>query len=144
MGLDDLLSKLESRIADTSNTPYNATGVSVKSSPNKACTPDPSDSSQDFCAEDWAEFNYLQSDPISDSGDRRTCTQCLNLRGRICCIAKPGGKVSANRGYTPLPDLPIRCLGYMPNADDHDQRPGSLRWPGLTTPINLPASETDS
>lgn len=63
--------------------------------------------------------------------DRRTCSQCLNLRGRACAIAKPGGLVSANQGYRPAPDTLQRCAGYLPTAADTDQRPGRERWPGL-------------
>ena len=63
--------------------------------------------------------------------DRRRCSQCLNLRGRVCAIAKPGGLVSANLGYRPAPDTLQRCAGYLPNTTDHDQRPGRERWPGL-------------
>ena len=68
-------------------------------------------------------------DPFLD--DRRTCSQCLNLRGRACAIAKPGGLVSANLGYRPATATPHRCAGYLPNTTDHDQRPGRERWPGL-------------
>lgn len=65
--------------------------------------------------------------------ERRFCTQCLNLRGAVCIVAKPGGLVSAIVGYRPgLPDMLQRCAGYAPNADDPDQRPGRERWPGLT------------
>lgn len=68
-------------------------------------------------------------DPFPD--DRRTCDQCLNLRGRACTIAKPGGLVSANVGYRPAPDTPQRCAGYLPNATDTDQQPGGERWPAI-------------
>jgi len=68
-------------------------------------------------------------DPFPD--DRRQCSQCLNLRGRVCAIAKPGGLVSANLGYRPVPDTLQRCAGYLPNTTDHDQRPGRERWPAL-------------
>lgn len=70
-------------------------------------------------------------DPFPD--DRRTCRQCLNLRGRACGIAKPerGALVVANLGYRPQADTLQRCAGYLPNATDNDQRPGSERWPGL-------------
>ncbi|MEF8704023.1 MAG: hypothetical protein V5B32_12405 [Candidatus Accumulibacter sp. UW26] len=65
--------------------------------------------------------------------DRRFCSQCLNLRGGVCSVAKPGGLVSAIVGYQPArPELPQRCAGYSPNADDPDQRPGRERWPGFT------------
>jgi hypothetical protein len=68
-------------------------------------------------------------DPLPD--DRRTCSQCRNLLRLVCTIAKPGGLVSANRGYRPAPDTLQRCAGYLPNAIDTNQRPGSERWPGL-------------
>ncbi len=55
-------------------------------------------------------------DPSPD--DRRRCSQCLNLRGRVCTIAKPGGLVSANVGYRPAPDTLQRCAGYLPDATD--------------------------
>jgi hypothetical protein len=64
--------------------------------------------------------------------DRRRCGQCLNLRGDVCSIAKPGGLVSANRGYRPV-KLPMRCAGYSPKAGDTDQRAGAVRWPGLAS-----------
>jgi hypothetical protein len=65
--------------------------------------------------------------------DRLTCTQCLNLRGRACTIAKPerGALVVANPGYRPAPDTLQRCAGYRPNTTDEDQRTGRERWPGL-------------
>lgn len=64
--------------------------------------------------------------------DRRRCRQCLNLRGDVCSIAKPGGLVSANRGYRPV-NLPMRCAGYSPKAGDTNQRAGAVRWPGLVS-----------
>jgi hypothetical protein len=63
--------------------------------------------------------------------DRRYCTQCLNLRGRTCTIARPGGLVSARQGYQPMRDVLQRCAGYQPNNSDIDQRTGSERWRGL-------------
>lgn len=63
--------------------------------------------------------------------DRRRCTQCLNLRGRVCSVAIPGGLVSANRGYQPMRNVLQRCAGYLPNETDNDQRTGNERWPGL-------------
>jgi hypothetical protein len=71
---------------------------------------------------------------VADTDDRRQCSQCLNLRGRACGIAKPerGALVVANVGYRPQPDTPHRCAGYLPNATDNDQRLGGERWPGLT------------
>ena len=68
---------------------------------------------------------------IADTDDRRTCSQCLNLRSGVCSVARPGGIVSANRGYRPNAETKLRCAGYMPNTTDNDQRPGAERWPGL-------------
>ena len=78
--------------------------------------------------------NLVDDIPASAAGDeRRFCSQCLNLRGGACIIAKPGGLVSAIVGYRPaLPEMLQRCAGYSPNADDPDQRPGHERWPGLS------------
>lgn len=70
--------------------------------------------------------------PDTFPDDRRTCSQCLNLRGRVCGAATPSGVVSANKGYRPQADTLQRCAGYLPNAADTDRRPGRERWPGLT------------
>ena len=69
--------------------------------------------------------------PVPFPDDRRTCSQCQNLRGRVCGIAKPGGVVSANLGYRPAIASLQRCVGYLPNTIDYNQRPGRERWPGL-------------
>jgi len=45
------------------------------------------------------------------SDDRRLCTECRHLRGEVCSIAKPGGIVSAARGYRPVRRL-VRCVGF--------------------------------
>lgn len=68
-------------------------------------------------------------EPFPD--DRRCCSQCLNLRGRVCTIAKPGGLVSANLGYRPAADTLQRCAAYLLNATDANQQSGRERWPGL-------------
>jgi len=53
----------------------------------------------------------------SEQDDRRTCRQCINLRGMVCLIAQPGGPVSAMRGYRPTaPDLPRRCEAFNDNT----------------------------
>ncbi len=66
-------------------------------------------------------------------GDRRCCSQCANLSlRRVCVIAGPVGLDSARRSHEPIRDLPRRCEGYVPKADDPDQRPGRERWPGLS------------
>lgn len=63
--------------------------------------------------------------------DRRTCGECANLVARRCQAAKRGELVAA-RDYEPIRDLPRRCEGYAPGAEDPDQRPGRERWLGLT------------
>jgi hypothetical protein len=87
-----------------------------------------------FQAEIAVDRNSSILPTVADTDDRRPCTQCLNLRGRACAIAKPerGALVVANVGYHPQPDTLHRCAGYQPNATDNDQRPGGERWPGLT------------
>jgi hypothetical protein len=50
--------------------------------------------------------------PVLD--DRRRCDQCGNLRSGICVVAKPGGVVSAIRGYRPAMGVPQRCLAFVP------------------------------
>jgi hypothetical protein len=224
MALDDLLAKMEGRAVDTSDTACNPSKVSAKPAPNKACTLDTPDASQNISAEDWVLFNawlfhftdrndlpvtfapavnheaalsyypdavvaeqildraqrkpskaeaneitaLVQAVFASDSDvdrnealavaladpdgallcyrtiaeergialpdtddDRRRCTQCLNLRGRACIIAQPGGLVSARQGYQPIRDVLHRCAGYQPDSSDMDHRTGGERWPGL-------------
>ena len=67
-------------------------------------------------------------DPFPD--DRRTCDQCANLIARRCQAAKRG-EIVASRNHEPIRDLPRRCEGYAPGADDPDRRHGRDRWPGL-------------
>lgn len=62
--------------------------------------------------------------------DRRSCQQCANLAGRRCLSAWRG-EIVASRDYEPIRDLPRRCEGYTPGADDPDTRPGRERWPEL-------------
>ena len=75
---------------------------------------------------------FPTTDPFPD--DRRACSQCRNLRQRVCTIAKPerGALVVANQGYRPALDTLQRCAGYAPFVNDSDQRNGAERWPGLT------------
>jgi hypothetical protein len=61
----------------------------------------------------------VQSLPPSDDDDRNACQQCHNLRGRICTIATPGGRVSAVKGYRPCEmfrEQLHRCEGYEPRC----------------------------
>lgn len=153
MGLSDLLARLSTQ-ADTPDTSRNPAEVSAKPARIGACTLDTPDTPQIFKAGDVAaepiadmpekplssfqadsdvDRNLCNLPTITDTDDRRTCQQCLNLRGRACGIAKPqaGALVVANVGYRPQPDTLHRCAGYLPNATDNDQRPGRERWPGL-------------
>lgn len=57
MALADLLLRMEGRATDTPDTPCNPIEVSAKPAPNKACTLDTPDTSQNISAEDWALFN---------------------------------------------------------------------------------------
>ena len=70
---------------------------------------------------------------IDADDERRRCTQCLNLRGRNCTIAQPGGLESSGQSYQPMLDVLHRCAGYQPRSNDADQRSGNERWPGLIT-----------
>ena len=68
-----------------------------------------------------------------DDDDRIRCSDCswLSMSG-VCRAAGPKHKpVVANRGYQPVRNLPRRCEGFAPYADNPDQRRGLERWPGL-------------
>ena len=80
-----------------------------------------------LCRQDEDARRYFlgRAVEISANDDRRCCSQCLNLRSGVCVVARPGGRVSAIRGYRPaLPDMPQRCSGYSPNTRDTDQQTG--------------------
>jgi hypothetical protein len=67
-----------------------------------------------------------------DLGDLRPCLWCGNLARSGRCMAATRGELRAARDYSPsMPDLPQRCISYLPAADDPDQRPGLERWPEL-------------
>ena len=67
-----------------------------------------------------------------DLGDLRPCLWCRNLSPGGRCLAAWRGELRAARDYSPtFPDLPQRCIGYRPNADDPDRTPGRERWPDL-------------
>jgi len=69
------------------------------------------------------------SDAVFFADDRRHCSTCSNLSaGR--CLAAWRGEIVAARQYRPIDDSPRRCEGYMPKANDPDQRTGKQRWPG--------------
>ena len=68
-----------------------------------------------------------------DDDDRIRCSDCswLSMSG-VCRAAGPKHKpVVANHGYQPVRDLPRRCEGFAPYANNPDQRRGIERWPGL-------------
>lgn len=123
MALADLLERLERR-TDTPDTPSNPGGVSAKPAPILACTLDTPDTSKNSNS----ESDTPKPDPYSD--DRRTCYQCANLEG-LRCLPAWRGEIVANRDYTPIRDIPRRCEGYIPDANDPDRRSGSERWPEL-------------
>lgn len=76
------------------------------------------------------------ANPLGD--DRIRCAECswLAMSG-VCRAAGPKHKpVVANRGYQPVRDLPRRCEGFAPYADNPDQRRGFERWPELIHSFN--------
>ena len=78
-----------------------------------------------------ARNNAQAANPLDDG--RIRCSDCswLSMSG-VCRAAGPKGKpVVANRGYQPVRDLPRRCEGFAPYANNPDQRRGFERWPGL-------------
>ena len=78
-----------------------------------------------------ARSNAQRANTVDD--DRIRCTDCswLSMNG-VCRAAGPKHKpVVANRGYQPVRDLPRRCEGFAPYANNPDQRRGFERWPGL-------------
>ena len=78
-----------------------------------------------------ARSNAQAANPLDD--DRICCSDCswLSMSG-VCRAAAPKHKsVVANRGYQPVRDLPRRCEGFAPYANNPDQRRGFERWPGL-------------
>jgi hypothetical protein len=83
----------------------------------------------------------LQTDAALFMDDRRHCAECANLSaGR--CLAAWRGEIKAAKLYKPLDDLPRRCEGYAPKANDPDQRTGIQRWPMLNPPSKPPGRQT--
>lgn len=90
------------------------------------------------CQEDIAVRQYFLGVAMAHraalmdmSDDRRYCHQCLNLSATGHCLAAWRGEIKASRDYRPMSNLPLRCEGYQPKADDPDQRQAHERWPGL-------------
>lgn len=63
--------------------------------------------------------------------DRRYCHECSNLTGKGRCLAAWRGDILAGSHYHPIDDIPRRCEGFAPKANDFDQRTGRQLWPGL-------------
>lgn len=60
---------------------------------------------------EWQQVKPIRYSNGDD--DRRTCSQCANLKGTVCTVARHGGVVSAVVGYKPdIPDMPQRCKAY--------------------------------
>ena len=78
---------------------------------------------QVFTEAEDAEWEALWRGVPDD--DRITCTQCANLRGRVCTVA--GGPVNALKGYTPILEILRRCEGYAPLKTTMEQRVTNLR-----------------
>ena len=74
-----------------------------------------------------------RSDPMDD---QIHCIECAKLSAAgVCRAAGPTGqRVVAARGYTPVQDLPRRCVGFTPCGGNPDQRRGIERWAGLDAP----------
>lgn len=80
-----------------------------------------------------AHIDAQPANTVYDGDDRIHCTDCswLSMSG-VCRAAGPKHKpVVANRGYQPVRDLPRRCEGFAPYANNPDQRRGLERWPWL-------------
>lgn len=69
-----------------------------------------------------------------DLGDLRPCLWCRNFTRSGRCLAAWRGDLRAARDWMPtFPELPQRCIGYDPPADDPDQRTGRERWPEMVS-----------
>jgi hypothetical protein len=70
--------------------------------------------------------------PFEEWGDLRPCLLCRNLSPGGRCLAAWRGELRAARDYSPtFPELPQRCIGYRPKADDPERTTGRERWPEL-------------
>jgi hypothetical protein len=67
---------------------------------------------------------------------RCTCRQCRNLARNGRCLAAGRGELSLTSSqYEPFQDRLERCGGYLPTADEPDQRPGNERYPGPVSTV---------
>ena len=69
-------------------------------------------------------MSHLAADGLPD--DRVTCAHCRHFGGRFHCNAFE---------TSTLPDLPRRCIKFVPLASLSDQRTGKARWPDLAKQI---------
>ncbi len=86
--------------------------------------------------ESTALLPALSTEDLNTQDDRRHCAVCSNLLGGRC-LAAWRGDIEASKHYRPIDDLPRRCEGYQPKANDPDQRSGRQRWPRLINPRGL-------
>lgn len=63
-----------------------------------------------------------QAEP--SESDRIVCSDCRNLNRQGRCSA-------SKTPYVPLPDLPRRCLDFIPVARLQDRRNGKMLFPEL-------------
>jgi hypothetical protein len=63
--------------------------------------------------------------------DRINCTACANFTPPGCQACRNGLFSFRARDHRPDPERLHRCFLYAPLEQDHDQRPGAERWPGL-------------
>ena len=63
--------------------------------------------------------------------DRITCRQCRHLSGRRCQAAARRELAQVAPWHEPDPARHHACYGFIPLANDTDQRPGAERWPCL-------------
>lgn len=69
--------------------------------------------------------------PKPGHDDRRSCGQCARLASSGRCRAPLIEGADLPIGLMMRADLPKRCAGFKPLANDPDQRPARERWPGL-------------
>ena len=65
---------------------------------------------------------------LEPGDDRRWCHQCRNLGADGLCQAAARGELRTARRYQPIDWPPRRCIAYVPQAADADQRSGRERW----------------
>jgi hypothetical protein len=116
MGIDDLLAKLVREVV-TPVTHDGGNGVTAEAPETLAHTLVTPATLQNRNAAKDTKAGVLSANRHDgdDLDDRRSCQQCSNLQAGVCIVAKPGGLVSAIRGYRPAaPEMLRRCCGYAP------------------------------